>query len=154
MRHQRVISVFTLAAFLPLSVGCTTAVRTPIHSKPIHPTRAIGYGKPVAIESWTDREGTKHSWDGFVQAVTPDSLEFTRGERIKEGGQSARLNTTPSKRRKFEQFRLGRSDVASVEIARYSETRTAALVSGIVVVVLVGLTWALIRDFERGWDDN
>ena len=77
MPFRRVISVLTLAAFLPLAMGCTNRRTIEFDSDPSSPDNELPKYESFEIEGYTLSNGQHFEWSGYVVLVDADSVLFT-----------------------------------------------------------------------------
>ena len=128
MHRQRVISVVTLATFLPLAVGCSSHRTMDLDSDPVAADVWLTEQGWVKIAGHQLRDGEFHGWEGEVRAAPPDSLEFRRVviDRSNPYSDSSSL----------ERIRVPRSEVARLELVEFSDHKTAVL--GLTIGVVLG----------------
>jgi hypothetical protein len=136
MRFHRAINILTLAAFLPLAVGCSTQKAVTPETDPavpaeVTPDEAFLLSSQVRIEGYTTNSDGFREWQGFVQAAAPDSLEFFE--------QTRSANAPPIA---GSSFRLQRADVVSLRVPPPDDNAVAIVVVGLCLIVAFVVAWA------------
>ena len=144
MRFHRVISVLTLAAFLPLAAGCVTRRTFEIESDPSALHQILSEDGRLEIDAYTLQDGRHFDWPGYVAPVGADSVLFTP-RLVQSDVKPATLGTTrKGAAAGTEPFTLDVQGLRSVDVLEEDSMRTMMLVTGGVAAILVLVTTILV----------
>lgn len=145
MNVHRAICVLVLITFLPLAVGCSKTRVVALGDDPASSGTHSKFASGEAIEvyGYTRTDEGFREWRGYVQAVPPDSLQFTqkREYRKPEGARP---------------FRLALTDLVSLDAREFSPVKTSLVVFTGALIVGVAIAGAIIAasggfDFGGGY---